>query len=118
MASVERHSTAVHPWTRGRQTVALVLLVGSLAFVTIAFKGQTMSTQLSQVREPATASLALPCRHQMTLSKERPACAGTAPADVVARDGAGRKPHRSGSRHQSCAKELNLHKGGAICIYP
>jgi hypothetical protein len=54
----------------------------------------------------------------MTLSKERPACAGTAPADVVARDVAGRKPHRSGSRHQSCAKELSLHKRGVICIDP
>jgi hypothetical protein len=94
MASAEQNVTARLPWTRRRNQIALLVgLVTALAVAVISLNTQTVPVRRSRVGTSSAASVALPCRHQMTLSRQAPACAATSPADMTPGYMASRRAH-------------------------
>jgi hypothetical protein len=118
MAWVEGNLATRRPWKRlGVEMALIAVLVGEVVFAALDVGARTMPSQRSETGA-LDVSLALPCRHQMALSKKAPACAAAPTAGMNTADSiAPRKPHGFGS-HPKCAKNLWLRRQGWFCSGP
>jgi hypothetical protein len=119
MASAEQSLRARLPWTRLRKGIALlVALVAAVATVMISLNTQTTPGRHGRLEKPSAASLARPCRHQMTVSRQAPACSAPSAADVTPAYVASRKPRGFGHGHLSRGERRGLPRRGWICPTP
>jgi hypothetical protein len=119
MASVEQNLRARLPWTRLWKGIALLVgLVAALVTAMISLNAQTTPGRHGRMETPSAASLALPCRHQMTVSRQAPACSAPSAADITPGYVASRKPHGFGRGHLSRGDCLGLPRRGWVCPAP
>lgn len=119
MDSVEQNLRARLPWTRLWKGIALlVALAAALATAMISLNVQTTPGRHGRMETPSAASLALPCRHQMTVSRQAPACSAPSAADITPGYVASRKPHGFGRAHLSRGDCLGLPRRGWVCPAP
>jgi hypothetical protein len=119
MASAEQNLRARLPWTRLRKGSALlVALVAAVAIVMTSLNAQTTPGRHGRLETPSAASFALPCRHQMTVSRQAPACSAPSAADITPGYVASRKLHRLGDGHLSRGDCRGLPRRGWICPTP
>jgi hypothetical protein len=114
MASTDGRVAPATTGMSGWQTLLLAAaLVTGLAVATMAVSART--TRAGRA-EPTAASLAFPCRHQMSLSQQAPLCRLNGAADVSSAEVVEPKPHGfPGSAHPTCAKDVWVRGRGWEC---
>jgi hypothetical protein len=103
------------PWGSRWWAPVVAILIAAVAFGVVLTQGETTSARSSESRGALVdQSVSLPCRHQMTVTREGPTCGGASAADVVATDPV-RKPHGFGAPRPSRLNCLGLAKRGITC---
>jgi hypothetical protein len=119
MAAIQGNVPARWHWTRHSRTAALLAamlaaLVAGAVLTTLDLSARTAPAR-EEVGRVTEASLAQPCRHEMTPSNQRPECAAASTIAVKAGDIA-RKPHGFGARGEQARECLRLPRRGWLCF--